>query len=144
MSLLLDANILLYAKFSDFQQHEPARCWLDERLSAPDPLGIPWVSLSAFVRIATNRRLFAQPLGTSEAGAQMMEWSQRRNVWHPEPGQRFGSIFQGLLDEAQATGNLVPDAYLGALSIEHGLSVVSSDADFARFADVHWLNPLRA
>ena len=143
MSLLLDANILLYAKFSDLPQHDAARSWLDEHLNAPDPLGIPWVSLSAFVRIATNRRLFAQPLSTSEAGAQMLEWAQRGNVWHPEPGQRFGSIFQGLLDEVQATGNLVPDAYLGALSIEHGLTVVSSDADFARFADLRWLNPLR-
>lgn len=144
MSPLLDANILLYAKFSDLPQHEPARIWLDKHLNAPDPLGIAWVSLSAFVRIATNRRLFERPLSAAEAGAQMLEWTQRRNVWHPEPGPKFGSIFKDLLDESQAAGNLMPDAFLAALCLEHGLTMVSSDADFARFAGVRWLNPLQA
>lgn len=142
MSPLLDANILLYAKFSDFPQHGAARQWLDERLRQPDPVAIPWVSLCAFVRIATNRRVFAQPLDSERAVAQVSQWLSCSNVWTPEPGERFAALFTGLVVASQASGNLVADAYLAALALEHGLTVVSSDADFARFRGLNWLDPI--
>ncbi|HKL53096.1 MAG TPA: PIN domain-containing protein [Wenzhouxiangellaceae bacterium] len=79
-----------------------------------------------------------------EVCEQIGEWSERGNVWMPVPGDRFGILFTQLLKSSQASGNLVSDAYLGALALEHGLSVVSTDADFRRFANVKWLNPLEA
>ena len=142
MSTLVDANILLYAKFSGFPQHAAARGWLDARLNAPEPVGMPWLSLAAFVRIGTNRRVLGEPLSVTEAVRQLQQWGARRNVWHPEPGPRFATIYPQLLEDSQASGNLVTDAYLAALALEHGLTVVSSDADFARFPQVQWYNPL--
>lgn len=143
MTVLVDANILIYAKFSDFPQHEAARVWLDAALNAPDPLAMPWISLMAFLRITTNRRLFRAPLKVDEALTQVTEWAARSNVWHPEPSERFGLIFSTLVRQSQASGNLVTDAYLAALAREHGLTVISSDSDFAHFEDVKWQNPLQ-
>jgi uncharacterized protein len=142
LSILIDANILLYAKFSDFPQHDATRHWLDGCLNTPDPAGMPWVTLSAFARIATNRRVFELPLSSTEAANQISQWAGRSNVWHPDPGDRFADIFTGLLTETQVTGNLVPDAYLAALALEHGLTVISTDADFGRFPSVKWRNPI--
>jgi hypothetical protein len=142
VSTLVDANILLYAKFSGFPQHTAARDWLDARLNASEPVGIPWLSLAAFVRISTNRRVLDEPLSVAGAAAQVRQWTGRRNVWMPAPGPRFASVFPQLLEDSQASGNLVTDAWLAALALEHGLTVVSSDADFARFAQVQWYNPL--
>ncbi|TVQ28360.1 MAG: VapC toxin family PIN domain ribonuclease, partial [Wenzhouxiangella sp.] len=85
MSILIDANVLLYAKFTDFPQHDSARQWLDSRLNQPDPVGIPWVSLSAFARIATNRRIFDQPLTPEDTAEQVKQWAGRKNVWFPGP-----------------------------------------------------------
>ena len=142
MTVLVDANILLYAKFADFPQHERALSWLDHTLNSPQPVGIPWVSLSAFLRIATNHRVFADPLPIELAVDQVNEWCEPRVVWHPEPEEQFASVFAELLTTYNCTANLVADAYLAALALEHGLTVVSTDADFARFAAVPSLNPL--
>lgn len=141
MSVLVDANILIYAKFSDFPQHAACRSWLDAILNQPEPVGMPWQSLMAFMRISTNRRIFDQPLSPKQSLAQLGEWLSRGNVWQPEPGDRFTEMFRKLATEAQATGNLVSDAYLAALACEHGLTVVSTDADFARFKGVKWYDP---
>lgn len=142
MSTLIDANILLYAKFSGFPQHAAAHAWLDARLNSPEPVGIPWLSLAAFVRISTNRRVMGDPLSAADAVSQLRQWIARRNVWHPEPGSRFSALYPQLLEDSRASGNLVTDAYLATLALEHGLTVVSSDADFARFPKVKWYNPL--
>ena len=142
MTVLVDANILLYAKFEDFPQHELAANWLDGALNSPQPVGIPWVSLNAFLRIATNHRVFADPLSIELAVGQVNEWCERRVVWHPEPEDRFALLFADLLTTHNCAGNLVPDAYLAALAMEHGLTVISTDADFARFVTVPSLNPL--
>lgn len=144
MSVLVDANVLLYAKFSDFSQHPACRDWLDTALNQPDPVGLPWLSLMAFLRIGTNRRVFARPLKPEQAVAQIKAWIARANVWHPEPGERFASVFTDLVRRHHATGNLVTDAYLAALAREHGLTVISTDSDFARFDAVPWVNPLAA
>jgi predicted nucleic acid-binding protein len=64
-------------------------------------------------------------------------------AWIPEPGERHRAILGGLLERANVSGNLVPDAHLAALAIEHGLMLCSTDGDFARFPDLRWENPLR-
>ena len=96
----------------------------------------------AFVRIGSNRRIMSQPLDTNSALQQINAWTQRTNVWTPEPRARFAALFDELANETQATGNLITDVYLAALAREHGLTVISTDADFARFSNLKWLNPL--
>jgi len=140
--ILVDANLLVYAKFSDLPQHGRARTWLESQLTSPGRVGIPWHSSLAFLRLATNSRLFGQPLGIAAAWQQLIEWLNHPSVWIPEPTEAHSTILGDLLIRANVTGNLIPDAHLAAIAIEHGLTVCSADADFARFIDVSWVNPL--
>ena len=140
--ILIDANLLIYAKFSDLPQHPPARAWLENQLSAPGKVGIPWQSSLAFLRLATNPRLFGRPLAIRAAWQQVAEWLDHPRVWVPEPTEEHALILGGILEKVQVTGNLVPDAHLAAIAIEHGLTVCSADSDFARFPGLTWLNPL--
>jgi uncharacterized protein len=139
--ILVDSNLLLYAKFEDVPQHRRARLWLEEQLNGARRIGIPWATSLAFLRLSTNARVFAQPLAIAAAWNQLMEWLDHPRVWIPEPTDEHASVLGSLLD-ANVTGNLIADAHLAALAIEHGLTVCSADTDFARFAGVSWLNPM--
>lgn len=142
--ILVDANLLLYAKVLEFPQHEAARAWLDERLNDVPGVGLPWQSLLAFVRLASNPRIFQRPLPASEAWLQVEAWLSCRNVWVPEPTERHGEIMGSLLGSVGNRSNLIPDAHLAALAMEYGLVLCSSDADFSRFEGLRWRNPLSA
>ena len=78
---LVDANILVYAFTTSFPQHERARAWLDERLSDAVPLGMPWQSLVAFVRLVSNQRLFERPVSVATAWRQVTDWLALRTGW---------------------------------------------------------------
>jgi toxin-antitoxin system PIN domain toxin len=142
--ILVDANLLIYAKFSDLPQHARARSWLEEELRSRGKVGIPWQSSLAFLRLATNPRLFGKPLAVGTAWQQVTEWLNHPRVWIPEATEAHPAVLGELLVHANITGNLVPDAHLAALAIEHGLTVCSADADFARFPNVSWFNPIKA
>ncbi len=139
---LLDANILMYASFDVYPQHETTRLWLDERLNdAGVPLGIPWESLLAFVRLASNPRVRTPALRVSEAWAQVEFWLSAPSVWIPEPTKNHRNILESLLRIPDMTSKLVADAQLATLAIEHGLTLVSADADFKRFPGLRFENP---
>jgi toxin-antitoxin system PIN domain toxin len=140
--ILVDANLLLYASISTFSQHEPSRDWLDDRLTGDARVGLPWASLLAFLRIATNPRVFERPLPMSRASEQVEAWLSCDVAWIPAPTQRHTSILRRLLNAPGVYGNLVPDAHLAAMAIEHGLELCSTDGDFARFEGLRWSNPL--
>jgi hypothetical protein len=141
--ILVDANLLLYAKIQDYHQHQRARQWLDQVLSEPARVGLPWQSILAFLRISTNARLFPRPLAISEAWRQIVEWLSLPQVWIPTPGDRHQDVFAELLQDNAVMAGLVMDAHLAALALEHGLLLCSTDGDFARFSHLRWLNPLR-
>lgn len=140
--MLVDANLLLYASLDDFPQHAAARYWLDTQLNGPRRVGLPWPSLLAFLRITTNPRLFDSPLGAETAWRQVSGWLSCPSVWVPTSGQRHAEILGDLLIASKATGNLVPDAHLAALALEHGLTLYSTDRDFAAFRSLSWIDPL--
>jgi len=124
-------------------QHTVARDWLVERLNGTVRFGLPWVSLIAFIRIVTNPRIFARPSSVASAWQRVEEWLDCDPVWIPEPSQRHRAILAGLIAHAGAGGNLIHDAHLAALAIEHGLTLASADGDLARFPGLRWNNPLR-
>jgi len=140
--MLIDANLLLYAKVADYRQHERARQWLDEALAGRRRVGLPWESLSAFVRLITNPRVFPAPLGADAAMAQVLAWLERPAAWVPQPTGEHGQIMSELLAGAGQAAELVPDAHLAAIAASHGLTVMSADSDFARFPDLSWENPV--
>jgi toxin-antitoxin system PIN domain toxin len=123
-------------------QHDASRAWLEERLGGTPKVGLPWYSLLAFLRIVTNPRLFQPPTRMSSAWRSVEQWLDQPPAWIPEPTDRHSSILSQLLSD-EVHGDLVPDAHLAALSIEHGLTLCSTDGDFARFPGVRWENPLR-
>jgi uncharacterized protein len=141
--ILVDTNLLVYARISSLPQHEAARKWLDARLSDHPRVGLPWTSLLGFLRIVTNPRLFERPDGVAGAGAQVRHWLACPNVWIPLPTEEHPAILERMLEQTGGGANLIPDADLAALAIEHGLTLCSADGDFGRFPELKWNNPLR-
>lgn len=140
--MLVDADILLAARDATNPRHDRAKEWLTEQLNGPVRVGLPWSSLLAFVRISTHPRAYREPLGPDEAWQQVTEWLDAGPAWVPVPTDRHAEVLGGLIRRHQVRANLVPDAHLAALAIEHGLKVCSADTDFARFTEVTWVNPL--
>ncbi len=140
--ILVDANILIYAFDSDSPQHDAAVEWLDGRLNGTARVALPWTSLLAFLRIVTNPRVMQRPANMSAARTQLRLWLDCPVVWTPSAGERHAEILDALLAGPGIHGNLVMDAHLAALAIEHGLQMCSTDSDFARFKELRWINPL--
>ncbi len=140
--ILLDANLLLYARVKDFPLHEAAREWLDGKLNGVVGVALPWQSLLAFVRLSSNPRIFQMPLTPSEAWLQVQAWLACPPAWTPEPTERHGEVLATLIPALGNRPNLLPDANLAALALEYGLALCSTDADFARFPGLTWENPL--
>lgn len=140
--ILVDANLLVYAHVASMPQHPAALVWLDGRLNDAAPVGLPWPSLLGFVRVITNPRVFSRPMTVGAAWAQVESWLDCASVWIPLPTDRHRHVLGPLLGATAGRSNLVPDAHLAALAIEHGLVLCSTDGDFARFAALRWKNPL--
>jgi uncharacterized protein len=138
---LLDANVLLYAYDSTSTQHSACRAWLDSAFNGGETVALPWQTLLAFMRIATNPRAVRHPLSGSDACAIVCTWLERPNVVVLSAGERFWEIFQLQVLEAQVTGPLVTDAALAALALEHGATLCSTDRDFRRFKNLRLLDP---
>jgi hypothetical protein len=141
--ILLDANLLVYAHVSSLTQHHAARSWLDSRLNGPTPVGLPWPTLLSFVRLVSNPRIFEHPQPISKAWKQVDDWLTCPVAWIPQPTERHREILGSFLTDTLGRSNLVPDAHLAALAIEHGLTLCSTDRDFARFPNLRWEDPLQ-
>ena len=140
--ILIDANLLIYARVRSFDQHQAARHWLDGQLNGTAQVGLPWVSLLAFLRMVTNPRVFERPDATADAWQQVLAWRECAVTWTPQPTERHAEILGRFVAMPGLLANLVPDAHLATLAIEHGLILCSADGDFARFSGLRWLNPL--
>jgi uncharacterized protein len=141
--MLLDANLLLYAVDSASSDHAAAARWLEQTLNGERRVGLPWQTIGAFLRISTHPRVATNPLAASEAWAFVDDWLSADPVWVPPATERTARILASIVTDVGVTGNLVPDAQLAALALEHGLVVQSADTDFGRFPGVRWENPLR-
>jgi toxin-antitoxin system PIN domain toxin len=140
--ILVDVNLLVYAKMDSLKEHEASRAWLEGRLSGIPGVGLPWQSLQGFLRVTTNPRIFERPLSVDDAWSQVREWLELPNVFSPEPASRYVEILASLMPQVGRPEH-VPDAHLAALAIEYGLTLQTTDRDFARFLGLKWENPLR-
>jgi uncharacterized protein len=140
--ILVDANLLLYAENRGAAEHAKARQWWDAQLSGTSPVCLCWPVLSAFLRIATNQRVYARPLTLDEATACVQSWLDQPCVRLVHPTENHWKIFREMLQSGKAVANLVADAHIAALTIEHGCLLCSTDADFRRFPRLKWCNPL--
>lgn len=142
--MLVDANLLLFSVDRESPYHDRAAAWLTNLLNGDRRVGLPWESLTAFLRIATHPRATRSPLSPTDAWRFVDAWLASPTAWVPLPTQQHADIVGDLISKYQLAGNLVPDGHVAALAIEHGLELASADTDFARFTELRWINPLAA
>jgi toxin-antitoxin system PIN domain toxin len=140
--IVLDANLLLYAYDSSSSEHAKAQAWIEEVFSGSDSVGLPWQTVAAFLRITTNSRLPGERLSVKEAVQIVDLWLQQPNVRLLAPGDDHWVLLRRTMLEGQASGALISDAQLAALTIEFGGVLHTTDRDFARFPGLRWTNPL--
>lgn len=140
---VVDANVLLHAVNLDAEHHEEARSWLRDALGGSRPVGLAWVALLAFLRLSTKPNVFPDPLRVDDATAIVRRWTEHPSTLVLEPTPRHAAVLASLLVEVGAGGNLVSDAHLAALAVQHDAEIISYDTDFARFTGVRWRRPTR-
>ena len=116
--------------------------WLEGTLSGTDPLGIPWQTAGAFLRITTNVRLPGDRMTIQEAVEIIDGWVDHPNVMMLGPGINHWRTLRTTLRDGQASGPLATDAQLAALTMEHGGVLYTTDRDFTRFPGLRWVNPI--
>lgn len=132
--ILVDVNLLVDATMTSARDHEASHAWLQDRLAGTARVGLPWASLTGFVRVVGQPRAWERPLPVDGALAVVRSWLSRPCAWVPEPGPRHLDILAALLTPLPSV-RLVTDAHLAAIAVEHGLELCSRDRDFARWSD---------
>lgn len=138
---IVDANVLLYAVNKSDPQHHVASGWLARALNGVEALGMPWVTLLAFMRLSTAPHVFRAPLAIDDSIGLLRSWLGRRSVVIPAPTPRHLGLLSDLVTAAGTAGSLVTDAHLAALALEHDARIASFDRDFLRFAGVRLVIP---
>lgn len=141
--LLPDVNVLVYAFRPDSRDHDGYRDWLTDLLNGESAYACADLVLSGFVRVVTHPRIFAVPSPLAEALHFADVVREQPQCVPVAPGVRHWALFRRLCDEADARGNVVPDAYLAALAIESGCEWVTTDRDFTRFRGLRCRHPLQ-
>jgi toxin-antitoxin system PIN domain toxin len=138
-----DINLLIHAYNTESRVHVQARAWWEKVLNDTRPVGLAWVAVLGFIRIATHPQILSNPMPVAVACSHARAWLSQPYVGIIDPGARHGEIVFGLLESLGSAGNLTTDAHLAALAIEHQAELHSTDADFSRFSGLRWINPLK-
>jgi hypothetical protein len=141
--IVLDANVLLYAYDASSEHHVKARAWIEQIFSSGVPIGLPWQTVAAFLRVVTNPRLPGKRFTPQEAAELVDQWLEQPNVRSLAPGDQHWVLLRQLMLDGQARGPLVTDAQLAALTMEYGGILHTTDRDFARFPGLRFANPLQ-
>lgn len=139
--ILPDVNILLNAFRRDSSDHEICREWLNDTVNGDARYGVSPQVLSGVVRIATHPRIFAEPSRLDEVLGFCEVLLDQPHCAVVQPGELHWEIFTRLCRQADARGNLVPDAWFAALAIESGSEWITLDRDYARFPGLRWRLP---
>ena len=141
--IIPDTNLLVYAYTNEVPQHTAARLWWENLVAGNESVGIPWVVSTGFVRLMTNPRVLTSPLSTSDALGHVREWFQHEHIMPVNPEDDHLMHLHQILQVAGRGGNLVPDAHIAAIAMEHQAEVHTYNTrDFARFPGLKWRNPL--
>jgi uncharacterized protein len=138
----VDVNVLVYAHRQDLPEHDQYRSLLERWANEEEPLGLPDIVLSGFVRLLTNRRIFAEATRPEEAWAAVDALLAAPAAMPLRPGERHWALFRQLAEDISARGNDIPDAYVAAYAAENNATWLSADRGFARFARLRWRHPL--
>ena len=139
--LLLDVNVVLAAHREDHAHHRSVRAWIDSMPAGRRQFTVPVLVWASFLRLATNRRIFEVPTPRTDAFAFIEAMIAQPGHLLVAPGPRHLDLLRALCDEADALGDLVPDAVIAAVAAEHSCEIVTLDRDFARFQSVQHRHP---
>jgi toxin-antitoxin system PIN domain toxin len=142
--IVVDVNLLIYAYDTTCTEHREAREWVESIFSGDEPIGLPWQTITAFLRILTYPGLFGERFTMDQVLSIVDEWVELPNVRVLAPGEQHWALFRELLVKGNVRGKLTTDAALAALTIEYGGVLYTNDRDFARFPGLRWVNPLAA
>lgn len=137
-----DVNLLIYAADRDSGWHREASAWWEKSLNGSERIGLTWVTILGFIRVATNSRVVRTAVSPARAIETVRTWLSVPAVRIVEPGERHAEILFELLERLGTAGNLTTDAHLAAFAIEFHARIATNDADFLRFPGVRWFNPL--
>ena len=139
--ILPDVNVLVHAHNVDSAVHLIARQWWARCLAGPEGIGLAWATLLGFIRLTTNRRVVLRPLAVREAMASIEDWLDLPHVHLAQPSDSHFSRLRVELERLGTAGNLTTNAHLAVLAMERGYVLCTTDADFARFPGLRWINP---
>ena len=139
--ILLDVNVLVAAHRSDHPHHDAVRLWLENLAAGERSFTVPDIAWAGFIRITTNRRIFTVPTPIEGAFEFLRAVRAQPGYVSTVSGSNHLALFEALCDSGDARGDLAADAYLAALAIEQGATLVSLDRDFARFEELDWRLP---
>jgi toxin-antitoxin system PIN domain toxin len=137
-----DLNLLIYAVDRHAHGHAAALRWWNGLLSGSETVGFAWAVLLGFVRLTTNPRVVQSPMTSGDALDYIDRWLASPVTTVMEPTARHAAVLRELLGTTGTAANLVADAHLAALAIEHGATLCSADRDFGRFRGLSWTDPL--
>lgn len=139
--ILPDVNILVHAFRSDSSEHGRCRSWLDGVVNGDARYAMAPQVLGAVIRITTHPKVFVKPSSMDEVLRFCNILLAQSRCVVIQPGERHWEIFTRLCTEAEARGNLVPDAWFAALAMESGCEWITLDRDYARFSGLRWRVP---
>ena len=142
--ILPDVNVLVHAHNADSSVHEAARLWWDKCLAGSEGIGLAWAVVLGFLRITTNRKIVSRPLNVGAAMTIIGGWLELPHVHIAQPSDSHFQSLRSELVRLGTAGNLTTDAHLAVLAMERGYVLYSTDADFARFSTLRWVNPCKA
>ena len=140
--IIPDINLLIYAYNDQSPFHDAARQWWESALNGDESVGIPWVVSTGFIRIMANPSSVSSPVSPAEAAEYVEEWFQQEHIAPINPGDDHMRLLRQNLHAAGGGRNLVADAHIAAIAMEHQAEVYTNDSDFARFPGLRWRNPL--
>jgi toxin-antitoxin system PIN domain toxin len=140
--MLVDVNVLLYVVNDDAPQHDRVRKWWEAVIAREERLGLTWIVIVGFLRLATHARVFRNPLTPDEAIGKIDTWLKLPNVRIVAESDEHWQTFKQVFNESEMSGNLATDAHLATIALGYGAIVASCDSDFARIQQLRWENPL--
>jgi hypothetical protein len=138
----IDTNILICAEVASSQWHKAALRLLRGLAEGALPWAIPWPCLYEFLRVVTHPRVFHPPVPLPVALEDLQRVLASPSLFLLAETARHASVLDQTIRQAGSTGNLIHDAHIAALCLEHGISeLITGDRDFSRFAGLKTINP---
>ncbi len=140
----VDTNVLVFAQVSSSAHHETAGDLLKVLAEGSLPWAIPWPCIYEFLRVVTHPKVFHPPMPIETAKAALQSLLASASLVLLSETSRHADVMEAVLGDSKASGNMVHDAHIAALCLEHGVSeLITGDLDFARFRGLRILDPFR-